>query len=138
MGQIFIDTNILVYAIDKDAGSKHSTAKSLIHPFFNSVEEQPAISTQVLHEFANRLFRWGFSNDKFKTLIEPMTYWNVITNDLALFSRGMEIKQRYQTSFWDSLILAAAITSGAKEIWSEDLNTGQTYESVLVMNPFNN
>lgn len=136
MSRVFIDTNILVYAVDKDSGSKHKLAQSVLRPFFTSVNEQPAISTQVLHEFANRLFRWGFADEKVNRLIEPMTYWNVITNDLSLFSRGLEIKQRYQTSFWDSLILAAAISSGASEIWSEDFNTGQKYEGVVAVNPF--
>ena len=136
MNRIFIDTNILVYALDKDEGSKYQTAKSLLQPFFQSQKAQPVISSQVLHEFSYRLFRWGFSDSKVQTLIQPMTYWNVISNDLALFSKGLEIKQRYQTSFWDGLILAAAIISGAREIWSEDFNTGQNYDGVVAVNPF--
>ena len=136
MSRIFIDTNILVYLVDKDAGSKHETAKRMLNPFFDLVDEQPAISVQVLHEFTNRLYRWKFPDKKVEALIEPLKYWNVVANDLALFSHGLAIKQRYKTSFWDSLIIAAAIDSGAKEIWSEDFNSGQSYQGVVAVNPF--
>ena len=74
MSRIFIDTNILVYAVDKDAGAKHETAKDVMKPFFTSSDDPPAISAQVLHEFTNRLYRWGFSDEKVKTMSAPMTY----------------------------------------------------------------
>lgn len=136
MSRIFIDTNILVYALDKNAGQKHEIAKTLLEPFFLSTKEQPVISAQVLHEFSNRLYRWEFSDDQVETLTEPMTYWNVVANDLSLFRYGLTLKKRYMTSFWDSLILAAAITAGVEELWSEDFHAGQSYEGVTVVNPF--
>ena len=60
----------------------------------------------------------------------------VISNDIHVFEKGLYLKQKYQTSFWDGLILAAAIRSSAKELWSEDFNHGQVYESVTIVNPF--
>ena len=48
------------------------------------------------------------------------------------------MKKRYRVSFWDGLILAAAIRAGAGELWSEDFNAGQSYEGVVAVNPFQN
>ncbi len=135
MNPVFIDTNILVYAVDKDAGSKHEKAKVILRPFFTE-DIYPAISTQVLHEFASCLYRWKFSDEKVSTLVAPLRYWNIISNDWTLFNSGLAIKKRFQTSFWDGLIIAAAIASGAKEIWSEDFNSGQDYDGVTAVNPF--
>ena len=134
MSDIFLDTNILVYAVDKDAGERHTRAKAILKPFYAD-QAPPIVSAQVLHEFTNRLYRWQLPDEKIAILVEPMRYWRVIPNDWALFEDGLKLKQRYQVSFWDSLILAAAIRAGAREIWSEDFNSGQSYDGVRVINP---
>ena len=135
MVNIFFDTNILVYAFDKNADIKHNQAKRLLEPFLT--QYKPAIiSAQVLHELSYRLYRWNFSDKKVSTAIAPFKYWTIIANDLHVFEQGLYLKQKYRTSFWDGLILAAAIHSSAKELWSEDFNHGQIYEGVMIVNPF--
>ena len=135
MEKIFFDTNILVYAFDKNAGSKYRQARTLLEPFLT--QYRPAIiSAQVLHELSYRLYRWNLNDVEVLTAIAPFKHWQIISNDIHVFEKGLYLKQKYQTSFWDGLILAAAIRSSAKELWSEDFNNGQIYEGVTIINPF--
>ena len=60
--------------------------------------------------------------------------WDVINNDRKLLLEGMRLKDKLSLSFWDALIVGAAKTAKAKELWSEDLNPGQNYEGVVVVN----
>jgi predicted nucleic acid-binding protein len=60
----------------------------------------------------------------------------VIDNTLELFKTGLAIQKRWRLSLWDAMILSAAQASGARELLSEDLNHGQDYGGVRVMNPF--
>ena len=135
MEKIFFDTNVLVYAFDKNAGRKQQQAKVLLEPFLTQYE-QAIISAQVLHELSYRLYRWKLSDAEVLTAIAPFKHWKIISNDIHVLEKGLWLKQKYQTSFWDGLILAAAIRSSAKELWSEDFNHGQMYEGVKVINPF--
>ena len=134
MSRVFVDTNILVYAVDEDAGEKSERAKAALKPFYHT-DIRPVISVQVVHEFAYRLFRWGMNQERVETLLRPMYHWRVVSNDLNVFREAMALKQRFQLSFWDSLILAAALVGQADEIWSEDFNTGQDYAGILAVNP---
>jgi len=59
----------------------------------------------------------------------------VVDNDRALLDAGFDVQGRWQISFWDSLIVAAALRSGAPLLWSEDLAHGQQYDDVRVVNP---
>jgi predicted nucleic acid-binding protein len=62
--------------------------------------------------------------------------WPMVENTRELMCDALEIQQRFQLSFWDANIVAAARQSGAKELWTEDLNDGQDYGGVRVVNPF--
>ncbi len=137
METIFFDTNILVYAFDKNAASKHQQAKALLEPFLTQYKSA-IISAQVLHELSYRLYRWNLSDAEVSTAVAPFKHWKIIPNDISIFEKGLYLKKKYQTSFWDGLILAAAIRSSAKELWSEDFNNGQLYEGVTIVNPFEN
>ena len=64
------------------------------------------------------------------------TSWAVIENSLAIFQLGLWLQSRWQISLWDAMILAAAESSGARELLSEDFNHGQNYGQVSVINPF--
>ena len=61
--------------------------------------------------------------------------WKVVDNDRVLLDAGFDVQARWQLSFWDSLIVAAALRSGAPLLWSEDLAHGQQYDGVRVVNP---
>lgn len=65
----------------------------------------------------------------------PLT-WNVVENTKTLVVQAIELQQRAQLSFWDAMVVQAAIEAGCDRLYSEDLNAGQRFDSVLVVNPF--
>lgn len=131
----FLDTNILLYGYDLDAPDKRASALSLIERAWLQ-PGQIAISVQVLQEFYVNFTRKGHSHSEATTLIGDFTLWPVVENSLALFRLGLSLRDRWQLSLWDAMILAAAQTSGARELITEDLNHGQDYGGVRVFNPF--
>ncbi|NRA26371.1 MAG: PIN domain-containing protein [Opitutales bacterium] len=82
------------------------------------------------------LYRWDYKDADIKIIMATFRYWHVVPNDRDSFEHALDLKSRYQTSYWDSLILAAALRSGAKTLWSEDFNHGQIYADLTVINPF--
>ena len=131
----FLDTNILLYGYDLDAPEKRSIAQSLIEQAWLQLG-RTAISVQVLQEFHVSFVRKGHSTEEASALIADFSNWPVIDNTLAVFRLGLSLQPRWQLSLWDAMILAAAQTSGARELISEDLNHGQNYGGVRVINPF--
>ena len=131
----FLDTNILLYAYDLDAPEKRAIALNLVERAWNQLG-LTAVSVQVLQEFHVNFVRQGHDPSDAATLILDFSLWPVVDNSLSLFRRGISLQQRWQLSLWDAMILAAAQTSGAKELYTEDLNHGQVYGSVRVLNPF--
>ncbi len=132
---LFIDTNILVYAHDLDAGEKHIKAKDLVTNLWLS-KPLPWISVQVLQELLVTLRRKGVAPAPARETVDAYTHWRVVENDVGLLRAGMVEMDRWQLSFWDGLILAAARHAHAKTILSEDLSHGQNYNGVSVQNPF--
>lgn len=131
---VFIDTNILIYAHDLDAGEKHDKARQLVRNFWDR-GEVPALSVQILQEMHVNLVRKGVAVDESADTVRLYLAWRVLNNTKAIFRRALDVQQRWQLSFWDSAVVAAAQQAGATELWSEDLNTGQDYGGVLVVNP---
>lgn len=133
----FIDTNILVYAYDITAGEKHEQAKRLIIDLWNS--RKGCLSIQVFQEFYVTIVK------KVASPIKPEDVYRIIS-DLGLWSthvptvedvlEAIDIQQRNNLSFWDSLIVCSANRMRCDVIYSEDLNNGQVYEGVKVINPF--
>jgi predicted nucleic acid-binding protein len=135
--KVFIDTNILIYAHDLDAGEKHILANSLIKKIWR--EENGVISTQVLQEFYVTLTRKILNplpRPKARAVLSNYFAWQVVLNDPATVLVATEIEERHSLSFWDSLIIAAASQSKAEKILTEDLQSGQLIEGILIENPF--
>lgn len=132
--ELFIDTNILVYAHDLDAGEKHARAKKLIEEEWKK-PAWPVVSVQVLQELFVNLIGKEVSLAEARQTVSDYAHWQVIENTVSLLEAAISEKQRWQLSFWDSLILAAARWSGASTIWSEDFNEGQDYGGITVENP---
>ncbi len=133
---IFLDSNILVYAHDEDAGEKYHRADQWIQGFW-SKGSLPNISIQVLQEFYTVMLRKECDVRIYREVVEHyLKFWPVVENTRVLMRQALEIQQRFQLSFWDANIVAAAQQSGAKELWTEDLNDGQDYGGVRVVNPF--
>jgi predicted nucleic acid-binding protein len=134
-GDVFIDTNVLVYAHDLDAAEKHEQAKRLLTDLWQA-KPLPWLSVQVLQELLVALRRKGVASVEARKTVEDYTHWRIVENDVGLFKAGMAEMDRWQLSLWDGLILAAARSVSVTTVWSEDLNDRQDYGGVRVMNPF--
>ena len=133
----FVDANILVYAHDRSAGSKHQRARQLIEDLWSS--GQGVLSTQVLQELCISVRRKSsrpVSVEEARRLIQDYLSWEIVVNTPASVLQALDIEARYKISFWDALILQAAESSGVAILYSEDLASGQSYGSVRVVNPF--
>ena len=135
--KVFVDTNVLVYAYDRAAASKHDRARELVDDLWNS--GRGTLSTQVLQEFyvnVRRKARPPVSREDARALVADYLAWDPIVNDGAAVLEAVDAAHRHRLSFWDALVLVAAAKSGASVIYSEDLNHGQMFGSVQVLNPF--
>ncbi len=134
----FIDTNILLYSLDLEPvqSSKAVIAREIL------THTDLAISVQVLQEFYVQATHSrrpdALPHEIAARFIEKWLRFRIQENTVQVFQSALVFKDRYQTSFWDASILAAAKTVGCKELLSEDLNHGQDYDGVLVVNPFRN
>lgn len=133
----FFDTNILIYASDRSAPEKQDRARRLLkHAIEN---ETGVVSAQVLSEFfmvVTRRIQEPLSIEEAEQVIEQLAILPVVELDLALVRQAIGTCRRYQISYWDSLIVAAAERAGCTRVLSEDLTPGQIYHNVAVVNPF--
>ena len=132
----FVDSNVFVYALDRDANAKQSSARRIVADAF-APQSNYRISSQVLAEFASVSIR----KLKIATplLLELLTEMKRISRtavDDALVSRAVEIQGIYGIQFYDAQIVAAAERLGCDKILTEDLNDGQMYCSIVAVNPF--
>ena len=132
----FFDTNILVYAATDDDPRKRDIARELIGHAIE-VNHDGCISTQVLQEFCNTLYK---KTKRTKAEIDGMLdyFREVLAADVTidLVRRAMAVKEEYGLQFYDALIVATAAKLGCHEIVTEDLNPDQTYCGMAVVNPF--
>lgn len=130
---IFLDTNILVYCYSNSELDKKTIARSLVS------EQNSYISTQVLQELINTVTKkLGFSyEDAANAAIECGRNSLVHTNAAQTILKACDIAGRYQYSFYDSLIISAALESKCTRLYSEDMQDGQLIEDMLqIINPF--
>jgi len=133
----FVDTNVLVYAYDRAAGAKRDLARDLLEALWN--EGRGVLSTQVLQEFyvnVRRKTRPPVSQEEARALVADYLAWDPIANDGATVLEAIDVGHQYQLSLWDALIVVAARKGDASVLYSEDLNHGQTFGEVQVLNPF--
>ncbi len=135
--ELFVDTNILVYAHDVDAGAKHRIAKELIVDSWHRTP-LPYVSIQFLQELLVNLRRKGIGAADARLTVEDYLNWRIVENSVSLFEQGLEEMDRWRISLWDAMILAAARYAGAKVVWSEDLGEKQDYDGIAIVNPFRN
>jgi len=137
VARAFVDSNILVYAHDRGQGEKHERAKALIERLW--AERSGVLSTQVLQEFYVNVRRKAANpvpRAEARRLVEDYLTWQVLVNDGSAILGALDLEERYGISFWDGLIVQAALMAGAETLYSEDLNHGQAYGTVTVSNPF--
>jgi predicted nucleic acid-binding protein len=135
IAEVMLDTNILVYAASRDVehAEKQRVAMSLIQT------ESLGTSGQVLQEFfvaCTKKGRTPLTSDEALDWIEQLEEFPCIPIDASLVRNGAELARTFRISYWDGAVLAAAHRLQARTLYSEDLNDGQAYGSVRVVNPF--
>ena len=134
----FFDTNVLLYTLDDVDQRKRDTANTLIVDAIAA--DNCCISYQVVQETLNVLTRkltpTMTSEDK-QGFVDRMLLplWRVMPS-IGLFREGMSIQDRYRFSFYDSMIVAAALSAGCRRLYSEDLQHGQKIGKLEIVNPF--
>ena len=133
----FVDTNILVYAYDVTAGYKHERARELVTELWDS--RNGWISIQGLQQFyvaVTRKVPRPLDSETAAGIVDTLTRWTTYVPNSADVMAAIDLHRRNNISFWDAMILHSASQLGCATLWSEDLNPGQLYGSVRVLNPF--
>lgn len=133
----FFDANVLVYAYDPRNPVKRQRALDLLDNAL--ANDTGVLSAQVLAEFFNTVTRKlpaPLSVADAEQALARFAAMPVVPLDLALVQQAVSVCQRYQISYWDAQIIAAAASAGCARIISEDLNPGQSYAGVVIANPF--
>ncbi|MGC1377334.1 MAG: PIN domain-containing protein [Anaerolineales bacterium] len=129
----FIDSNIWLYAFTDDDPQKKDVAQALIKT------SQPVISAQVINEVCvNLIKRAKFPEAQINELIETFYQkYDVIELHKGLLLSASQLRREYALSYWDSIIVAAALASDVKRLYSEDMQHGLVIrKSLQVVNPF--
>lgn len=131
----FADTNLFLYAASKDPAdaSKKAAVRALLE------SEDIGISAQVLQEFAHSATakkRLGLKPAETEATLQALLDYPVVPISSELVLDAFAIQHRYQISYWDAAIIAAARQLGCEILYTEDLNSGQSYAGVVAQNPF--
>ena len=132
---VFFDTNIFIYVVSRAPADRtnHEIAQRLI------VESQFGLSVQVLQEFMDVTLRkthLGLTCEEIADMVSIMATYPLVETTVQLAQQAFEIKTRFKIRYWDATMVAAALKLGCHTLYSEDLNHGQDYGGVRVINPF--
>ena len=132
----FFDTNVLIYSVDEDESEKRRTAVELVERHL--VEGDGMISVQVLREFysVSRRLKNSPPAGHARELVEYFSTFETLPEDARMVIGAARRTQALSISFWDALILEAALKGGADRLLTEDLQHGQIIEGLRVENPF--
>lgn len=134
----FLDTNVLVYSFDKNEPEKSEQARELIARALR--DESAIISHQVVQEFLNvarHKFISPFTIEDceryLSAVLEPLCQ---VYPDMSLYRKALDVQHVTGFSFYDSLIVAAAVRGGCSRLLTEDMQSGREIEGVTIVNPF--
>jgi predicted nucleic acid-binding protein len=134
-GKTFFDSNILVYAQGGQDIAKQRRAQELFQQY--AASGMAAVSTQVVQEFYNVCRRLGMDRQELFAAVDTLLNQRLlVVNGPDEIRAAIRLEERYQIPFWDALMVAAAEAAGAEVLFTEDLNDGQQYGSVVARNPF--
>jgi len=129
--RIFLDSNVMIYAYFKQDEKKQRISRQLI-------SQNAIISTQVLQELTNTLHRkMGVDYSIIRSILqECLQNCDLNTNTSYTVFLALDIAEKYGFSFYDSLIVAAALESKCTTLYSEDMQHNQHIENLTIKNPF--
>lgn len=131
----FLDSNILIYGDDLDAGKKNLTALRIIEEAVNS--GGGVVSTQVLQEyFVNTTRKLGVPPEVAQRKVALFSAMNVVRISVEDIMEAINLNRLHQLSLWDALIVRCAAASGCDRVLTEDLQHGQVISGVKIENPF--
>jgi len=132
---VFVDSNVFLYAVDAADPRKQRVARDWRAELWKS--RLGRVSFQVLSEFyVNAARLKPAATDDARAEVRDLLAWNPVVMDAAVLERGWKLQDRYQLSFWDSLIVAAAKAASCGFLLTEDLQNGQKLDGLEVVNPF--
>ena len=130
---VFIDSNIWVYAFSREDENKYKISHKFIFECKNNI--LLVTSHQVINEVSNILLKKKFSEKQIRNVIEyfqAMCFIQENNKEIALLAS--DIREKYSVSFWDSQIIASAITAGCNRLASEDMQDGQIINGTRIYN----
>jgi predicted nucleic acid-binding protein len=133
----FLDTNVIVYAHDRSAGTKREVALELLSHLV--LERKAALSVQVLQEFfvtTTLKIPAPISRDEARSIVADLSALRTHAPTSFDVLGAIDLQAKLKVSFWDAMIMRSATRLGCNVLWSEDLIPGQTYDGVVVRNPF--
>ena len=133
----FVDTNVLVYALAADDTKRSPVAQKLVRELMAAQVFQT--STQVLQELyvtLTRKVRTPMTPEQALRYLDQIAVWPVAVVDYGALRDAVELSKNAMVSFWDALVLVAAARSGAKRLYTEVLQDGQTMLGIEIVNPF--
>lgn len=132
---VFVDTNVLLYAVDEGEPRKHRAALDWRAHLWSS--RRGRVSYPVLQEFYVQALR---KNPKrhaaARAEVRDLLAWDPIAIDAGVIEGAWDLQDRFSLSFWDALIVAAAHAAECGHLLTEDLTHGQVLDGVRVVNPF--
>lgn len=134
---VFIDTNVFVYLFDSDDPKKQDDATILLERL--AKEATIVVSTQVLQEFyvsVTRKLAEPLPTQDAMQATRGLSAYHVVQVDPSMIFTAIALHEKEKTSFWDALIVRAALESGCKLLMSEDMQHGRRFEDLRVENPF--
>jgi predicted nucleic acid-binding protein len=132
---IFVDTNVFLYALDPADPKKQEAARVWRAELWKN--RLGRISFQVLQEFyVKACQKWPQARNEVRAEAKDLLVWQPVMVDTAILDRGWKLQDRYQLSFWDALIVAAAQSTQCGYLLTEDLQENQDLDGVRVVNPF--
>lgn len=137
-GLTFVDTNVLVYAVDT-AETRRVAARERLDALWAS--RSGVLSTQVLQEFyvvSTRKLAKPLSRRSGREIVDAFRAWPTVTVDINVILAASQLEERHRLSFWDALIIEAARVAGATTLLTEDLQHGSRVAGVRIEDPFRN
>lgn len=134
-GRSFLDSNVLVYSDDHDEPDKQAIALSLLEE--ERLSGKGVLSTQVLQEyFVSATKKLGVPAPVAREKVEIFSHFEVVLIRIEDVLASIDFHRLHQVSFWDSLIVRAALSSGCSLLYTEDMQPGRRFESLEIVNPF--